>query len=271
MNITKTNSININNIYNEKTNCHQSSLTQEEKDIFREIELLILNKKNYNQETIIETIHNPQSIQQTEPDAKYDYQVIIDLGSGKTSAALKRKYNKSNFETVIIDAKQLSNNSEVSLVHNESLEKLTHRSRLYIIGHCTAGDDTISSTEEKRNLGIPAIVNALKNIPCFQTRPETQPFLKISLVCCKGGLDKIDRVSYKVLKKSYGEKLSKALDEAGIDADIRAFTTGVQRFQPQNPDEIYTKKPIGFLQSKQPNTKVSIKTFDGVTWINPLY
>lgn len=154
---------------------------------------------------------------------KYDYQLQLNLGKGVTASLLETKSHLHQIETETI---HLNQKLEESMPPLEKISKLTHHSRLYLIGHSHPGASNIT-TEEKPDLiydytlTISHFVHLLKTYAPHLQKPDDGQCIKISLVICYAGLESVRG------KNSFALQLSQALDKAGIPAEILARTARV--------------------------------------------
>ncbi|WP_068467033.1 SH2 domain-containing protein [Candidatus Protochlamydia phocaeensis] len=183
------------------------------------------------------------------PMGKYDQQLILNLGSGRSGAGLNAKANKQHIPSQMID---LRSNEDLS-----TLSKLTPSSRLYIIGHCSPGLDYIESDEGKR-VTVDEYVKMLIDHSPELRKGTPQNKVKISIVACYGGVDNGEQ-------KSFGFRLSQALAKAGIHAEVLARTDYVSRWQ-GNPEDY--KKFVGG-QYHEEGSKLIFTTENGVTSVTP--
>jgi|GEM_PF-2086046 len=136
---------------------------------------------------------------------KYD-QYVLDLGSGNTVDGLKKDAIIKDLSTKIIN---LNNLNEFD-IEKISFVNLTSLSRLYIVGHCEPGSDYIQSDNaEKLTAKDFAKMLALK----LDKSSSSKQRIKIGLVASNAAVDKGE-------EKSFAYKLSEALAEKGIDAEV---------------------------------------------------
>ncbi len=156
---------------------------------------------------------------------KYDYQLQLDLGNGVTAQRLEEKAKAQNIASCTLSLKQTQQEIETS---SKPIKRLTHKSRLYIIGHAHPGASAIySKTKEDQTADYAWDVNQLavlisKNAPHLVKKDENEQRLKISLVVCHAGLNAVaTRTS------SFAVQLSKTLDLLRIPAEILARTNDI--------------------------------------------
>lgn len=146
---------------------------------------------------------------------KYDHQMILNLGSGRSAKGLNFKAQKNNLPSETIDLRQ--SNTGLS-----PLSKLTPSSRLYIIGHCGPGKDFIES-DEKDKVTVDQFVEMLKQHAQKLKNGSPEHKITVSIVACQASVDD------KAGNKSFGYRLSEALDKAGIPAEVHARAGIVSR------------------------------------------
>lgn len=204
-----------------------------------------------------------EEIELASPDTgKYDKQVIIDFGSGTTATGLLAKTLKKKpiLETSIVQSNEAIN------ALADKVQDLTLSSRMYVIGHSSPGSDTLSN-DSGQQITIPMITDALKKNE--RLKKPNSGCLKISLVACRCAEGDSSG------SPSFAEKLSIALDKEGIQAEVIGFVTGLQRETPPQkglpPQKEYHKIATGHTKSKEPHTKLSFITDNGVTTKKMLY
>ena len=163
------------------------------------------------------------------------------------------------------------------------LSKLTHSSRLYLIGHCLPGMNTIFSDEvpasdgksvyPERHLSVNEIVNMLvENAPHLKNPSPSGQKLTISLIACHGGVNKTDGSH---ITPSFAEQLVKALADKGIQVNVLARTdfTSVDisgGIDKKASKSVYDREKGWFvqkgyakkLQFTSENNNIKIRTFD---------
>lgn len=155
---------------------------------------------------------------------KYDYQLQLDLGKGITASRLEEKAKTQKIASCTLSLKSIEQEIETS---SELIKRLTHKSRLYLIGHAHPGASVIySDMKECHTPGYAWNVDQLavlisKNAPHLVKKNDEQR-LKISLVVCHAGLNEVaPRTS------SFAVQLSKTLDLVGIPTEILARTNDI--------------------------------------------
>lgn len=179
-------------------------------------------------------------------NAGYDHQIVLTLGTGKTAKGLKEKAAGKNLVSESIDLREKDYEKELPL-----LKKLTPKSRLYLVGHCNAKLDTISS-DEKVSLTYNDYADMLEKHAPQLINADGK--IKISLIACYAGVGG---------EKSFAGKLSKALDQKKIPHIIYARTGEVSRHKKGK----YKKLVDG--KHQQPGSKLIFQTEEGITNITP--
>lgn len=165
---------------------------------------------------------------------KYDYQLQLDLGSGITARHLEERSQSKEIESCTLSLKQTEQELDPLL---ERITRLTHDSRLYLIGHTCQGASKLTSetkpdqTHEFEWTTL-QIANLLFNNASHlikKDQGDNEQHLKISLVACHAGLNGERNHSFAV-------QLSKILAHMNIPAEILARTHNVniqayRRFQ----------------------------------------
>lgn len=211
----------------------------------KEKEELIEEKKleKMEQEVIEAT-----ELQEQENMSKYDQQVILNLGSGKSGEGLNAKARNQGLPSDMIDLRE----TEYDL---SNFSRLTSGSRLYLIGHCKPGRHYIVSDEGVK-VSVDDYVNMLKQVPALKN-PIPGQKLKISVVACYAAVDGEN--------KSFAYQLSQALDKAGIPAEVLARTNIVSRWRGK-PEEY--QKLVGGKHHAE-GSKLVFTTEKGQTTVHP--
>lgn len=187
---------------------------------FSQIHLFKTIRSHHNTTLLVLVEHKKEQT----PISKYDYQLQLNLGRGVTASMLETKAHRHQLEVETI---HLNPHAEELTSSTEKISKLTHHSRLYLIGHAHAGTSKVTS-EEKTDLTydytltVSHFVNLLKNKAPHLQKQEDGKRLTISLVACYAGIEGLSG------EKSFALQLSQALDQAGIPAEILARTATVQ-------------------------------------------
>lgn len=156
---------------------------------------------------------------------KYDYQLQLDLGSGITARHLEERAQSKEIESCTLSLKQTEQELEPLWGR---ITRLTHYSRLYLIGHAYPGASELTSeTKPDQTHDFIWTVSQIaillsKNAPHLikKDQGDSEQRLKISLVACHAGLSE-ER------KNCFAVQLSKILDLVKIPAEILARTHNV--------------------------------------------
>ena len=153
--------------------------------------------------------------------SKYDRQVQLNLGTGETAKGLTEKAKKSAINVKTIDLVKREGWKLNPKADGEfaCLKELTHRSKIYFIGHGGEGVPYIESNLNSKGfndvLDVNEIVRILKdNAPQLilgENAPHLQemdggPRIKISLVVCRSG-DSDNSLAHQLSKKLFEEKI----------------------------------------------------------------
>ena len=197
----------------------------------------------------------------------YDRQVQFNLGSGRLAAALQYK-GGDKFPTSTIDLR-----TEIGGVKTDdkttelkdTLKSLSHKSRIYIIGHCTKGASEIKSDfksdkKTQDELTVQNIVDMLLEHAPQLKKDDDGEKIKISLAACYGGKDGENG------QVSFAEQLSKALDKAGIPAVVIGRTDYMERLPSNATPATFRGKFVGDRRHHHfTGDKVAVTTKNGVT------
>ncbi len=188
--------------------------------------------------------------------SNYDYQLQLNLGRGVTASMLETKAHSHQLKAETI---HLNSTSEESEAFTEKISQLTHHSRLYLIGHAAPGVSELTSEEKADGtsdyaLTISHFVNLLKTKAPHLQKQEDGQLLKISLVACYTGIEGL------LGEESFALQLSRALDQAGIPAEILARTGSIHG----EPDLLQKQ-----VEERHHSTgdKISVTTTNGQTII----
>jgi hypothetical protein len=181
-----------------------------------------LDQEQFKHETIVEppSTKSLESIQTDSkgliPKSRYDRQLHLNLGSGRSAQALTHKATGKDLPTSTVD---LRSNNPAEL--NTEIQQLTHDSRVYIIGHCDKGSSHISSDEHKA-VSAKDFADMLAQNPNLKKEDDGKR-IKVSVLACYGGKDGLDG------QESFSAQLSQELAKRGIPADIMGRTETVGR------------------------------------------
>lgn len=194
--------------------------------------------------------------------SRYDKQLHVNLGSGRTADALTHKMQKKPTENQakITTVDYRTDDGREAL--GEELSHLTHDSRLYLIGHCDRGSDTISSDGNTVQMKAQEFAQMIADNDVNDNLKKKSPDgkkLKISLVACYAGASGEDG------QDSYALQLSKALADKDILAEVVARTdTVIRATNNQAKGKKKYKKIVGEDgRHQQPRDKISIVTTKG--------
>jgi hypothetical protein len=188
-------------------------------------------------------------LQEQENVSKYDRQIILNLGSGKSAEGLNAKARHQGLPSKMIDLREAD-------CDFSDLSRLTSGSRVYLIGHCKPGRNYIVSDEGVR-VTVDDYVNMLKQVTALKN-PSLGQKIKISVVACYAAVDGEHH-------KSFAYQLSQALDKAGIPAEVLARTDIVSRWRGK-PEEY--KKFVGGKHHAE-GSKLVFTTENGQTTVHP--
>lgn len=205
--------------------------------------------------TQIATPVAPVQVQAEPLRSKYDRQVILNLDGGNTARTISDKGNRKGLHSDIIHL--LGGQPDYSPLRN-----LTERSRIYIIGHCNAGVDSIFSNGVRMSYIIYAEMIAVMAPQLVNNRHS----LRVSAYCCYGGRgwDKNDlRRPQEHSSPSFCDKLSKALASKGILAEVQGRTGPVFQLNGNIEDKRVTRVRPYFTKLRyvtEPHTENTIVT-----------
>ncbi|HSX04413.1 MAG TPA: hypothetical protein VLG76_06765 [Rhabdochlamydiaceae bacterium] len=185
-------------------------------------------------------------------EPKYDYQLIFDMRPKTDQAeALAEKAIKKGIPTNILYLERDPT--------KEQMERVTHRSRVYIIAHGFEGTDHLSggSRMKKITITFERFANLFLLAPKLKEEPTIKQRVKISLVVCEGA------TPGKKGEKSFAEKLSGSLYSKDIKAVVVARKGG------SSTDVDKMRKLIDEAHHKE-GTKFSFITTDKDTIITPI-
>ncbi|WP_068469443.1 C80 family cysteine peptidase [Candidatus Protochlamydia phocaeensis] len=193
-----------------------------------------------------------RQVEQAPNRTAYDQQIILNLGSGRSGHGLNAKAGKHGLPSQMID---LRKKEELS-----ALSKLTPSSRLYLIGHYEPGNDYIETSDKGDKVTVDEYVKMLIDYAPELQKGTPERHIKISLVACSGAVDSGEQ-------KSFGFRLSQALDAAGIHATVIARVDEVSRWGGKPED--YKKFVKG--RYKADGDKVIFTTISGKTSSLPYF
>ncbi|HSX04417.1 MAG TPA: C80 family cysteine peptidase [Rhabdochlamydiaceae bacterium] len=192
--------------------------------------------------------HREKREEEHKKPPKYDYQLIFDMREGsKQAEALAQKAKNNGIPTDILNLKKDPT--------KEQMERVTHRSRVYIIAHGSEGVDSLRQGKIEKTFQNFADIFSLS--PKLNEEPKNNQRVKISLVICEGATDG-DKG-----EKSFAEKLSNSLYSKGILAEV------VARKGESSTDKIYMRKLVGEKHHAE-GTKFSFITTEKGTLITPI-
>jgi hypothetical protein len=153
----------------------------------------------------------------------YDRQIFLNLGSGTSAAGIDRKrQSNGGSPSISIDLK----------IENPSLDQLrllTHRSRIYIIGHCHPNSQSITSDLGKSQTAEDYAKMIANNAPHLTNRDREGRMLKIRIYACYAASG----------TNSFAKQLTEALFRKDILTEVTATAGLVPRWDGQG---IFHKK-----------------------------
>jgi len=182
---------------------------------------------------------------------KYDQQIILDLGSGKSAEGLRRKAQKKGLPCHVFS---LRDGIPLfwSEVYRPLFSSLTPVSRVYVIGRCNAGHNYINNDTHQ------LYVQTLANIfyaHCSHLKDNTcSRRLKISLIAGRSAAADGEN-------ESFAKQLSLGLSTIGINAEVVGRLSGVKQTPETGIEEFHKYSADG--THHKPNEKVSFVTNQG--------
>jgi hypothetical protein len=195
-----------------------------------------------------------------ENNSKFDNVVILNFGHGHTAERITNKVRDKHKLVNIVNINLKNKDFYNKKLELEKLNGITNKSKIYIIGHGSAEDSSISS-DYNTELTIEDLITQISKIKSLYNKDKSlnkqdNQKLQISIVACEiGKMEKGGRGGFAV-------KLSKALDKSQVSADISAYTVSIHRtkaINKNNTNYSVTDKKLG--------DKIRINTQNGKTEI----